>query len=320
METRQFENTDLTVSRVCLGTMTFGSQTDIATAGRIVDLCFDGGVNFFDTANVYNGGESERVLAEVLGRRRQDAIIASKVGMKVGGHPAGLKRELILAAAEDTLRRLKTDYLDIYYLHLPDWSTPIEESLAAMDTLVRQGKVRYLGSSNYASWQICQMLCFAEKNGYRPARIAQPMYNLLARRIEDEFLPCCREFGVSTVVYNPLAGGLLTGKHNPEMPLAGTRFDGNQTYLDRYWNHVNFEAISHLATIASADGRSLISLALNWLLHHTPADCVILGASRLEQIEENLRALDDGPLEAAAVSACDAVWTGLKGPGPKYNR
>jgi 1-deoxyxylulose-5-phosphate synthase len=218
------------------------------------------------------------------------------------------------------LRRLNTEYLDLCYFHLPDWQTPVEESLAAMDRLVRDGKVRYVGSSNYPAWQICSMLCVAERQGYQRVGIAQQMYNLIARRLDDEFLPFAREFGVSTVVYNPLAGGLLTGKHKSGAPEPGTRFDSNKAYLDRYWNQVNLEAVTRLETIAAGAGRTLVSLALNWLLHHTPIDCVVLGASRLEQLEENLRALDDGALDQTSVSACDDLWRGLYGPSPKYSR
>jgi aryl-alcohol dehydrogenase-like predicted oxidoreductase len=319
IEKRELAGSELTVSRACLGTMTFGAQTDAMAADRMVRMCLERGINFFDTANVYNAGESERLLGQVLGNSRKDIILASKVGMKAGEHPAGLTKELIVTALEATLRRLNTDYLDLCYLHVPDWQTPIEESLAAMDRLVRDGKVRYVGSSNYPSWQICHMLGVAEKRGYQRMRIAQQMYNLIARRLEDEFLPFAKEFSVSTVVYNPLAGGLLTGKHRSGAPETGTRFDGNQTYLDRYWNRVNLEAVTTLATIAAEAGRSLVSLALNWLLQ-TPIDCVVLGASRLEQLEENLRALDDGPLEQTSVTACDNVWRSLYGPSPKYSR
>jgi aryl-alcohol dehydrogenase-like predicted oxidoreductase len=320
IEKRQLSGSELTVSRACLGTMTFGAQTDATAAARMVHMCLDRNITFFDTANVYNAGESERLLAQALGNSRKEIILASKVGLKAGEHPAGLTKELILTAVEATLRRLNTDYLDLYYLHVPDWQTPIEESLAAMDLMVRDGKVRYVGSSNYPSWQACSMLSGAEKQGYQPLRIAQQMYNLIARRLEDEFLPFAREFGVSTVVYNPLAGGLLTGKHGGGAPGTGTRFDGNQTYLDRYWNQVNLETITKLSTIATEAGRSLVSLALNWLLHHTPIDCVVLGASRLDQLEENLRALDDGPLDQTTITSCDNVWRGLYGPSPKYSR
>jgi aryl-alcohol dehydrogenase-like predicted oxidoreductase len=247
-------------------------------------------------------------------------ILASKIGMKTGDEVPGLSHGSILAAVENSLRRLSTDYLDLCYLHLPDGSVPLEESLAALDTLVRQGKVRHVASSNFASWQVCKMHWSAAQHGFAPARVAQPMYNLLARRIEDEFLPACQDLGVSTVVYNPLAGGLLTGKQSAAQPIAGTRFDGNQAYLSRYWHDLNFEAVAKLSEAAAAAGRSLVSVALNWLLHHTAADCVILGASRVEQLAENLNAVEQGPLPPTTLTVCNAVWEALKGPGPKYNR
>ncbi len=300
--------------------MTFGGQTDEVAAARMVAVSLDAGVNFFDTANVYSGGESERITGRVLGARRKDVVLASKVGMTVGDHPAGLTRALILKAAEDTLSRLQTDYLDIYYLHLPDYGTPIEESLEAMDRLVRQGKVRHVAASNYASWQTVRMLWLAASNGLPAVRIAQQMYNLIARRLEDEYVPMARELGVSIVAYNPLAGGLLTGKQQPATPAAGTRFDGNRTYLDRYWNSRNFEAVERLRRAAESAGRSLVSLALNWLLHHTCSDSIILGASRAGQLEENLDAATQGPLDAATLAACDEVWAMLRGAAPKYNR
>jgi len=320
MERRILSGTGLEVSRIGLGTMTFGGQADEAAAARMTAACLDAGVNFFDTANVYTAGESERITGRVLGARRKDVVLASKVGMQAGDHPAGLSRDLILKAAEDSLARLNTDYLDIYYFHLPDYGTPIEESLEAMDRLVRQGKVRYVAASNYASWQTARMLCLAENNGVPAARIAQQMYNLIARRLEDEYIPMARELGVSIVAYNPLAGGLLTGKQQPAAPAAGTRFDGNRTYLDRYWNGHNFEAVERLRQAAGSAGRSLVSLAINWLLHHSAADSVILGASRAEQLEENLAAAREGPLPAAALAACDEVWSTLRGAAPKYNR
>jgi aryl-alcohol dehydrogenase-like predicted oxidoreductase len=146
------------------------------------------------------------------------------------------------------------------------------------------------------------------------------MSNLLARGIEQEYLPMCRELGVATVVYNPLAGGMLTGKQNLQAPIEGSRFDKNQMYLDRYWHPACFDALDELRGLARLEGRSLASLALNWLLHHTATDCVILGASRIEQLDENLKALDDGPLSEAALAGCDAVWNKLRGITPRYNR
>ena len=322
METRTLPRSGLKVSRLCFGTMTFGGQADEATSLRMVDTCLDRGINFFDTANIYTNGSSETILGKALKGRRDRVVLASKCAAKMGPGPdqAGLSRAAILRAVDESLTRLQTDYLDLYYLHWPDYSVPIEESLGTLGELVRAGKVRHAAASNYASWQLCRMLWLAEKNGTPPITVTQPMYNLIARGIEAELLPMCREFGIATVVYNPLAGGILTGKQNFEAPIAGTRFDKNQMYLDRYWHQQNFAAVQELTKIAQAAGRSLVSLALNWVLHHTTADCVILGASKLAQLEENIRVAEEGALPAETVKACDDVWLRLRGPVPKYNR
>src|SRR5579875_1080209 len=268
MEYRTLGGTDLVVSRIGLGTMTFGAQVDEAGAAIMVDRALDHGVNFIDTANVYVAGRSEEILGRILRGRRDRIILASKVGIKMGDGPdeSGLSRAAIARGIEDSLRRLRTDYLDLYYLHQPDPATPLEESLEAMDRLVRAGKVRYLGASNYASWQVCRLLWLAEADGWPAVRVVQPLYNLLARGIEPELLPMCRAFGISAVAYNPLAGGLLTGKHPPERPLANTRFERMPAYKDRYWHPANLAAVRELAEAARAEGRSLVSLALGWLL------------------------------------------------------
>jgi aryl-alcohol dehydrogenase-like predicted oxidoreductase len=322
MENRKLNGIGLEVSRACFGTMTFGAQASPEASSRMVDVCLDAGINFFDTANVYNKGASESILGRALGKRRSRVVLASKVAGKMGDDPlaSGLSKAAILRAVEASLSRLGTDYLDIYYLHQPDYSVPLEETLEAMEELVRSGKVRQPASSNYASWQVCRMLWIADRNGYTPLKVTQPMYNLLARGIEQEYLPMAKELGVSTVVYNPLAGGLLTGKQRRGEPLPGTRFDNNRLYLDRYWHEAQFDAIEELAGAARAAGRSLVSLALNWVLHHTAADCLILGASRIEQLQENLRALGDGPLAPETLAVCDAVWRKLRGVAPQYNR
>jgi len=322
MDQITLKNTGLKVSRICFGTMTFGGQTDEAAAIRMIDLCLDSGINFLDTANAYNNGASEVMLGKLIKSKRGRVVLASKVRNKMGDAPDmnGLSRAAIFRAIDDSLRRLGTDYLDIYYLHLPDYAVPIEESLDAMNSLVKQGKIRHVASSNYSGWQVTQMLWIAKQNGYPPALIAQPMYNLIARGIEQEYLPMCKEFGVSTVVYNPLAGGLLTGKQQRQAPLPGTRFDKNQMYLDRYWHQADFDAVDELKTVAGRAGRSLLSLALNWLYHHTASDCIILGASRAEHLDQNLKALEDGALGQETLEACDQVWAKLRGPTPKYNR
>jgi len=321
METRTLPHTGLTVSRACFGTMTFGSQTDQRTAARMIDLAMDRGINFFDTANVYSDGRSETILGEFLKGRRDHVILASKVGAQDGSPEASpLSRRSILANIDASLRRLQTDYLDVYYLHRPDYGARIEETLEAMDEMVRAGKVRYLATSNFAAWQLCRMLWTSEKQGYQPPMVSQPIYNLLARGIEPEYVPFCKQFGVSLVVYNPLAGGMLTGKQPRERPLAGTRFDNNELYLNRYWHPACFDAVDALRGVAEAAGRSPLDMSLNWLLHHTATDCVILGASKIEQLEQSLDALGHGPLTAETVAACDAVWQTLRGVTPKYNR
>src|SRR3954447_7396313 len=197
METRKLQHTDLTVSRACFGTMTFGGQVDDSAAARIVDLCFERGINFFDTANAYTEGRSETILGKLLKGRRDRVVLASKVGNKVG-FPEGvapLSRRGILENLDASLRRLQTDYLDLYYLHLPDYETPIEESLAALDEATRAGKIRHPAVSNYASWQHCLALWIAKEREYAAPYVSQPMYSIVARGIEQEYLPFCREFG-----------------------------------------------------------------------------------------------------------------------------
>jgi 1-deoxyxylulose-5-phosphate synthase len=323
MEYRTLPQTDLKVSRLSFGTMPFGSQVDEAASRRLVDCCLDAGINFFDTANMYNMGKAETILGKALEGRRQNVILATKVRYKMGeaADEGGLSRAAIHKAIEASLRRLGTDYVDIYYLHWPDYDVPVEETLAAMDELVRAGKVRYMAISNFAAWQVCEILWIAEKQGHKPPRITQPMYNLLARGIEDEYLPFCKKFGMAVIPYNPLAGGLLTGKHSrAEGPIEGTRFDKNQMYMNRYWHADYFDAVEELRTIAKEAGKTLIELSLQWLLSHDQVDSVILGASRMEQLQENLKACEGSPLNAATLGRCDEVWARLRGVTPKYNR
>ena len=306
-----------------MGTMTFGSQTDLASARQMVDCCWDAGVNFFDTANVYNQGVSEESLGKALGSRRKDAVVASKVCGVMGQGPdySGLSPAAILRAINDSLSRLATDYLDIYYLHQPDYNTPIEETLAVMDLLRREGKVRYWATSNYSAWQLCEILWLCEKNGWQPPWISQPRYNLLARGVEQEFLSFTARFGVSAVCYNPLAGGLLTGKHSfHKGPVGGTRFDGNSAHLKRFWHPEYFEAVEKLKPIAQKAGTTLVGLALRRLIQQQAVDSIIIGASTLEQLEENLLAAQGSALNSEVIEACDKVWQALRGPAPKYNR
>jgi len=323
MEFRTLAKTGLRVSRLSMGAMTFGGQVQEQQAIHMVDRCLDDGINFFDTANVYNQGQSERILGKALKGRRHNAVLATKVRGKMGEEPddVGLKRPAIRKAIDESLKRLGTDYVDLYYLHQPDWDTPVAETLAAMDELVREGKVRFPATSNYASWQILQMLWLSENRGYVPPAVSQPMYNLLARGIEEEYLPFCREFSIAVIAYNPLAGGLLTGKYSsPDSPHEGTRFDNNKMYQDRYWHAQYFEAVSELASIAGRAGMSLITLSFRWLLTQPLVDSVILGATNLGHLEQNLKACEGPALTTEVMDQCDAVWKRLRGITPKYNR
>ncbi|MBW8883708.1 MAG: aldo/keto reductase, partial [Planctomycetia bacterium] len=310
------------VSRLTLGTMTFGSQVEEPTARSIVDLCLERGINFLDTANVYNAGKTEQIVGRILTGRRAKIVLASKVGIKMGDRPdeQGLSPAAIRKAIDDSLRRLQTDYVDLYYLHQPDYSTPLEDSLAAMHELVQAGKVRYVAASNYASWQISRMLWLADKNGWQPIVAVQPMYNLLARRIETELLPCCRDFGLALVPYNPLAGGLVSGKHQAAAPIPGTRFERMPLYRDRYWHAQNFAAVERLKQIAKAAERSIVELAIGWLLAQSAVTSVILGVSSMDHLTAALTAAEQPPLPPEILSACDEVWNDLRGIAPNYNR
>jgi aryl-alcohol dehydrogenase-like predicted oxidoreductase len=322
MQHRPLGRTNITVSPLALGTMTFGAEVEEPTARSMVDLCLERGVNFIDTANVYNGGESETILGNVLAGRRDKVVLATKVGLKMGegADERGLSRSAILKGIEGSLRRLRTDYVDLYYLHQPDYTIHLEESLRTLDALVRSGKVRYIAASNYAAWQLMHMLWVTEREDWQPIVAVQPMYNLLARGIEQELVPMCREFGLAVIPYNPLAGGLLTGKHQADRPLADSRFTRMPAYRDRYWHDANFTAIDQLTKIAAAEGRSLARLAIRWILSQPAVTSVILGASKLAHLQENLAAMGDPPLSTGSLAACDRLWTTLRGITPTYNR
>jgi aryl-alcohol dehydrogenase-like predicted oxidoreductase len=323
MEHRTLGKTDLKVSRLALGTMTFGGQVAEAEAIRMVDRCLGHGINFFDTANVYHQGKSEIILGQALRGRRHQAVLATKVRGKMGEEPddVGLKRSAIRKAIDASLQRLGTDYVDLYYLHQPDWETRIEETLAAMAELVREGKIRYPAVSNYAAWQIVQILWHCTDHGFVLPTVSQLMYNLLARGIEQECVACCREYGIGIIAYNPLADGLLTGKHLQESgPAPGTRFDDNKMCQDRYWHPACFDAVQEAAAIAARAGMTTTALAFHWLLAQPAVDCMLLGASGLDQLEENLKACAGPVLDPDIAKDCNAVWEKLRGVAPKYHR
>ena len=322
MEFRVLGKTDLNVSRLSLGTLTFGSQVQENDAIRLVDSCLAAGINFFDTANVYSNGQSETILGKALRGRRHRVVLATKVCGKMGDGPddVGLSRAAIRKAIEGSLRRLMTDYVDLYYLHLPDNAMRIEETLNALNELAKEGKIRYPATSNYASWQVLHMLWHCENYGHVPPTVSQPMYNLLARGIEQEYLAFCKAFSVAVVPYNPLAGGLLTGKYVLEGgPAKGTQFDGNRYYQDRYWHSEFFEAVVQLQKVAERADLSLPALAFRWLLSQPLVDSVILGVSSKTQFDENLEACRGPSLPEDVLRQCDAVWEKLRGVAPRYN-
>jgi aryl-alcohol dehydrogenase-like predicted oxidoreductase len=275
------------------------------------------GVNFFDTADSYIKGKSEEIVGKALKRHRDSVVLATKVANRTGPGPndVGLSRKHIMKAIEDSMRRLKTDYIDIYYAHLPDYETPIEESLQALDDLVQQGKVRYIACSNFRAWQLCKALWVSDTQNLARFDCIQPPYNLITRDIEYELLPLCAGEGVGVCVYNPLAGGLLTGKHDPESsPEKGTRFglkSIGKMYYERYWLDVNFDAVNRLKTIAREFGQHLPQFALSWILNSETVTSVICGCSSLKQLEQNLGAIDV-KLSEEALAACDEVWQQLR--------
>lgn len=317
MQYRRMGRTGLKVSEICLGTMIYGDQVEEARALKIIRKALDSGVNFFDTADMYVEGKSEEIVGKALKGHRDSVVLATKVANRTGPGPndVGLSRKHIMKAIEDSMRRLKTDYIDIYYVHLPDYETPIEESLHALDDLVHQGKVRYIACSNFRAWQLCKALWVSDIQNLVRFDCIQPPYNLITRDIEYELLPLCVDEGVGVCVYNPLSGGLLTGKHDPKKsPEKGTRFSLKsigKMYYERYWLEANFEAVNRLKAIAREFGQSLPQFALAWILNNETVTSVICGCSSLKQLEQNLGAVEV-KLSGEELAACDEVWKQLR--------
>lgn len=325
MKIKSLGRTGLKVSEICLGTMTFGNQADQETSFAIMDVADQAGVTFFDTADVYplGGdlsmvGETERIVGNWLKEHgaRDRIVLATKCrgAMGPGQNDEGLSRKHIIKACDDSLKRLQTDYIDLYQSHAPDPTTPIEESLRAFDDLVRAGKVRYIGCSNYPAWQLSEALWTSELRGMARYECDQPRYNLLFRMIEDEILPLCRAAGVGVIAYNPLAGGMLTGRYRDKRQAAAmTRFGlerSGELYRRRYWNDAVFDVVDALAGFLEPRGKSLTHVALAWVLNQPGITSAILGASRPEQLEESLKGVDL-VLDTDEQMACDEAWFSL---------
>ncbi len=327
MKIHRLGRTGLKVSEICMGTMTFGAQADEATAFAIMDRAAAAGVNFIDVADEYpmpatpeTSGRTEEIVGKWLKTRRDDFVLATKCYEKMGTHPwdGGLSRKHILRAVEDSLRRLQTDYIDLYQTHNPHPETPIDETLRALDDLVRSGKVRYIGCSNHQAWQLTKALWTSDRLNLARYDCAQPRYNILYRQIEDELLPLCREEGVGVIAFNPLAGGFLTGKYRGGAEAdAGSRFDVFQRvtrlYHDRYWQAAQFETVEKLKAFFTARNKPLAQVAVAWVLQQPGVTAAILGATRPEQLDGTLPATEM-TLDAEELAACDEAWYNLPRP------
>jgi 1-deoxyxylulose-5-phosphate synthase len=320
MQYRRMGMSGLKLSAITLGTLWFGSKVDEPTSIKIVDRALEAGVNCIDTADIYGKdrwdtpcrGPSEEIVGRALKGRRQSVVLATKVAALTGpgANDRGLSRKHITEGLHESLRRLQTDYVDIYYLHEPDYTTPLEESLETLDDLVHQGKILYVGLSNYYAWQVCKALWHADKRNLAGVACIQMVYNLIARDSELEMTRLCEAEGIGINVWGALAGGLLSGKYlrcDPTQPPP----PGVKPY-PATWDPRYFEAVARLNEIAG--DRSLSQLSLAWLLNDPLVSSIVCGASSVEQLEENLGALDM-QLTAEDVEACDQVWRTLK-PNP----
>jgi len=305
MQHIRFGRTGLQVSRLCLGTMTFGLQCDEATSFAILDAAAEAGITFLDTADVYplggtqeTAGRTEELLGKWLQGRREKFIVATKCSGRMG--PArwqqGTSRKHVLSAIETSLERLGTDYVDLYQVHHHDAQTPTDETLQAFDAVVRSGKARYIGCSNYHAYRVARALGRSEALGVAKFVSVQPRYNLLFRQIERELLPLCEEEGLAVIPYNPLAGGLLTGKHKRATPPPeGTRFtlgSAGKMYTERYWRDREFDAVDTFVELAKASGSEPATLAIAWVLAHPAVTAPIIGASRAGQLKASVAAAE----------------------------
>jgi aryl-alcohol dehydrogenase-like predicted oxidoreductase len=294
MEFKNLGRSGLQVSVVGLGCNNFGMRCDLEQSQAVVHKALDEGINLFDTADVYGGaGKSEEFLGKILKGRRHEVVLATKFAMKMGEGPmkSGGSRKYIMSAVEDSLRRLDTDYIDLYQMHRPDPTVPIEETLRALDDLVTAGKVRYIGHSNYAGWQAAEAHFVAQRGNYTPFISAQNEYSLLERRIENELVPACNAYGVSVLPFFPLASGFLTGKYRQGQDLpAGTRLANMGPMASRVLTDKNFEALDKLEAFAEARGKKMVDLAIGWLASLTHVGSVIAGATKPEQVEQNVAA------------------------------
>jgi len=307
MEYRRLGKSGLKVSAIGLGTNAFGSRADEQTSIKIIEQALDLGVNFIDTAESYTQGRSEEIVGKAVKGKRSQAIIATKFGQPrtVGPRERGGSRSYIIKAVDSSLRRLNTDYIDLYYLHYPDTETPIEETLRALDDLVRAGKVRYIACSNFAAWQLCAADWTSRLHNLEPFIAIQSRYNMLDRSIEQEIIPCCQAYGIGIIPWGPLASGFLSGKYtrSPEIP---ARFSPAAGIYRDVFTEANFEKLAKLQTFAGERNHSVGELAVAWLLSRPCLGSVITGATNAEQVSSNVAA-GDWKLTAEEVAQLDKM-------------
>ena len=323
MKIKHLGRTGLKVTEICLGTMTFGNQCDEPTSHAIMSKAFDAGVTFFDTADAYPLGATLETVGrteEYIGRwfqghpgRRNQVVLATKFYGQVGSGPndQGGSRKHIVQAIEGSLRRLQTDYIDLYQMHFPDHETPIDETLRALDDLVHSGKVLYIGCSNYPAWELSKALWTSDKLGLARFDSVQPRYNLLFRQIEAELLPLAMDQGIGVISYNPLAGGLLTGRYQPgQAPEEGSRFtvqNAGKLYQARYWQEPQMQAVEELKAFCQEHHIDIAQLAIAWVLAQPAITSAIVGASKPEHLDQTLHAVDL-VLDEQMRAVCDDIW------------
>ncbi len=290
MEFRQLGNSELSVSSIGLGSVTFGREIDAETSFSILDYAMDRDINLIDTAEVYSAGGSEKVLGQWLARNgnRQKVVLATKIAPPLG-------RERVLQFADDSLRRLQTDVIDLYQLHAYDPGTPFEETLDALNTLVEQGKVRYIACSNFAAWQLCKALWIADVNGWAPMVSVQPNYNVAIRDIEAELLPFCADQNIGVISYSPLGAGFLTGKYTKTWTAPkGTRFDVMPDHWDIYENDTSMRRMEGLRAVAAETGISMVQLALAWAIGQPGITSVLIGCRSISHVDQAFQAEEMG--------------------------
>ena len=325
MQYVKFGRTGLRVSRLCLGTMTFGLQCDAPASHAILDAAANGGIDFIDSADVYplggdqdTKGRTEEIVGTWLKGKRHQFIVATKCVGAMGPKPwqQGMSRKHILDAIDGSLRRLQTDYVDLYQLHSYDAHTPIDEAMDALDTVVRSGKARYIGVSNWLAHRVARALGRCELKNFARIDSVQPRYNLLFRAFERDLLPLCEEEGIAVIPYNPLAGGLLTGKHDRNAPPPqGSRFtlgSAGARYQARYWNAGEFATVEQLRAVGNEAGMSMATMAVAWTLANPAITAPIIGASRPQQLADSLAAAEKNGLPPELKQKLDTITHGWR--------